>query len=278
MYVYFDNLGNLKEIVNDKVFRVGNSNYNEIYVYIDKQNYDNVSGITTTYYLPDGDKSVEAYTINIVEAQIPFNKKRDLKFFEYFKTYKFFKIVVPDTILSEEGAVRLEIKAVNASEEIIYALGQVAFMVDGTSSFRPDENINIAQWNSLLIALAGRPTIEQVANNYLPKNQILPQLHQFTRIDSEHKATFDFNLEGEIIGIFTFGNCFSLIPLYQIQPNTIYKTNGTFVYDDNGNVVSTMINYRWDNESDILEIWSGNRNYSFMTDYTAYLFTIKGGQ
>ena len=88
MYVYFDNLGNLKEIVNDKVFRVGNSNYNEIYVYIDKQNYDNVSGITTTYYLPDGDKSVEAYTINIVETQLPYSKKRDLKFFEYFKTYK----------------------------------------------------------------------------------------------------------------------------------------------------------------------------------------------
>ena len=77
------------------------------------------------------------------------------------------------------------------------------------------------------------------------------------------------------ICILTFGNTFILLPTYQLQPNTLYKTCGTFIYSSGGDATTTTINYTL-NSNNILEIWSGNNQFSFVSNYTTYLFKIGG--
>ena len=102
---------------------------------------------------------------------------------------------------------------------------------------------------------------------------------------SSNKFTFNLGTtssspdlsNGGGLGVFTFGNCMNLIPLFNLTSGTTYKTVGTFVYDSGGSVVTTTINYKYTKSSSVntLEIWSGNADRKIVNSYTGYLFLTK---
>lgn len=86
---------------------------------------------------------------------------------------------------------------------------------------------------------------------------------------------FVFNVGDPIpqgLMLFTFGNTFTFINTYGIRSGQIYKTAGTFVYNSQGSVITTMVNYSHGEED--LYIWSGNNNYQMVNGFTGYLFLI----
>lgn len=159
MYLYFDTQGNLKEQINDQALRQGNSNINKLYVYWEKsEDNENITGLWARFKADDGtynpSSSTWIQTNTYVEETIPYDKNRDLKFFNYFKEYKFYTITIPDAVLGQSGAWLGTLQFVETNS--ITTLGQLAFYVsESNSSVEADENINIAQWNYLIALVSG---------------------------------------------------------------------------------------------------------------------------
>ena len=111
------------------------------------------------------------------------------------------------------------------------------------------------------------------------KGLLTPSANASTTI-LNHEAVFTFGSDvfnasnNKWLAIFTFGNTFTMIPLYTLSQGVTYKTAGTFVYDGNGSVVSTTINYEITGDNAIV-FSSGNSNFDFEEDYMAYLFLLK---
>lgn len=154
MYLYFDTQGNLKEQINDQALRQGNSNINKLYVYWEKsEDNANITGLWARFKADDGTYNPSSSTWiqsnTYVEQTIPYDKNRDLKFFNYFKEYKFYTIDLPDAVLGQSGAWLGTLQFVETNS--ITTLGQLAFYVsESNASVEADENINIAQWNYLI--------------------------------------------------------------------------------------------------------------------------------
>ena len=163
MYIYYDSKGVLKEIVNDDAIRQGNSNFNKIYFFIegaDPQIVNSVyqallfnNGLRTFIDVEGNNLTTEQFSLITVNKQIPYDKKRELKFFKYFTDYQMFEITVPDEILNESGTVGCRIQ-MTLPESTIMTLGLLVFNVEFTSIgqaiIQPDTAINIAQWNYLV--------------------------------------------------------------------------------------------------------------------------------
>ena len=162
MYLYFNNQGVLKEIVNDDAIRQGNSNINKIRFFIEgaePQIVNNVykaitfiTGVRTFIDVEGNQLTTESISLSTEELEIPYNKKRELKFFKYFTEYEMFSITIPDNILNESGTVGCRVQMVSA--EGIITLGLIVFNVEittgGQAIIEPDTAINIAQWNYLI--------------------------------------------------------------------------------------------------------------------------------
>lgn len=171
MYLYFNNQGVLKEIVNDEAIRQGNSRINKIRFFIEgaePQIVDNVykaltfiTGIRTfidvegnpieTVDIENNTSTTEQFSLQTEELEVPYNKKRELKFFKYFTKYEMFSITVPDDVLNINGTVGCRVQMISA--EGITTLGLIVFNVEGTGTdavISPDTAINIAQWNYLI--------------------------------------------------------------------------------------------------------------------------------
>ena len=89
MYIYFDRNGVLREIINTKVTAKGSGNQ-YIYAYYENQE-DTYIAAAIRYRLPDGTLIPGAGPASGTEKDemIPYDKNRDLKYFEYGKVYKF---------------------------------------------------------------------------------------------------------------------------------------------------------------------------------------------
>ena len=290
MYLYFDNVGNLKEIINDIPARVGDSGINYVYVYWEAFSND-YTDLTIDYLLPNDNTIQQTLTINNtskITKQIPYDKKRDLLFFEYGKDYQFIKFVIPDSALSMSGRVNMTITYINGSTTPV--MSGVNFMTEGNTDYEPTEHLDIANYNNLLKLLGGKQNLLTVGNGIditgdtisadytnttftnLLKALLTPTMFSAS-IVYENELLFTYNGENKI-GILTFGNTFTILPLYNLTSGTMYKTSGTFVYDENGSVKTTTINFSCDSENSKLRVWSGDRNYHFANGYTAYLFGI----
>ena len=158
MYLYFDRYGTLKEQITFNPARVGNSNVNKIFVYWEGveefPDWAQELALQTRYLLQDNTQYPSATTFGFSAqpetAELPFDKNQDLKYFKYYKEYKFLTIDIPDEVLSYNGAVKSYIWVLNADKKRILGLGVFAFMVDGDiNEVIPDENISIAQWNMI---------------------------------------------------------------------------------------------------------------------------------
>lgn len=130
MYLYFDRLGVLKEIINDEALRQGNYNVNKLYIYCER---NDIVRLDVSYLLPSS-LVVGPTSFNETEtAEIPYDKKRDLYYFEYHKEYTFIVVDLEADIngngpLDQAGLVHCSISAVLTSG--ILTLGAVNFMVE----------------------------------------------------------------------------------------------------------------------------------------------------
>lgn len=158
MYLYFDRYGTLKEQITFNPARVGNSNVNKIFVYWEGveefPDWAQELALQTRYLLQDNTQYPSATTFGFSAqpetTELPFDKNQDLKYFKYYKEYKFLTIDIPDEVLSYNGAVKSYIWVLNADKKRILGLGVFAFMVDGDiNEVVPDENISLAQWNMI---------------------------------------------------------------------------------------------------------------------------------
>ena len=108
---------------------------------------------------------------------------------------------------------------------------------------------------------------------------LTPVLKGYSTIAADGTLTFNLTSSSpqDISGlaILTFGNTMTIVNLYGMQNETIYKTSGTFVYDSGGSVVTTTMNYKINYSTRKLTFWSGNSNYNFVSGFTAYLFLLK---
>lgn len=161
MYLYFNSQGVLKEIVNDEAIRQGNASINKIKFFIEGADPQVVEGVYKALTFITGVRTfvdvlgqqltTEAFSLTTVEDEIPYNKKRELKFFKYFTKYEMFSITVPEEVLVRNGTVGCRVQMVSA--EGIITLGLILFNVEGTGSdatISPDTAINVAQYNYLI--------------------------------------------------------------------------------------------------------------------------------
>ena len=144
MFIYFDRNGVLQEVINDKAARLGDLNANEIYVYVDEVELDD---IWLTLKRPDGTLSVEkSFIANKVVREIPYDPKRDMKFFKDFKEYEFYKFTITDEI-TIAGVYQATIRM--TYEDTLSALGVLVFKAE-TGVIKSDQNITQAQYDYLI--------------------------------------------------------------------------------------------------------------------------------
>lgn len=130
MYLYFDRLGVLKEIINDEALRQGNYNVNKLYIYCER---NDIVRLDVSYLLPSSLVVGPTSFSNTETAEIPYDKKRDLYYFEYHKEYTFIVVDLEADIngngpLDQAGLVHCSISAVLTNG--ILTLGAVNFMVE----------------------------------------------------------------------------------------------------------------------------------------------------
>ena len=170
MFVYFNSQGVIKEIINDEAIRQGNSNVNSIFFFIEplEPSIDPVngayeplivSGLTRTFYDENGDivgAQDVSFDASIHMKEIPFDKKRELNYFQYYQKYKMYKLEITDDVLNEAGVYACKIKAIQL-DSTQTVLGPLVFNVELTSGnqpiISPDTAITIAQWNYLVAKL-----------------------------------------------------------------------------------------------------------------------------
>ena len=173
MYLYFDKLGVLKEIINDEALRQGNYGVNKLYIYIER---DDVENVDVSYLLPStlivGPQNYETTET----STIPYNAKRDLKYFKYGKSYTFFVVDLEEDIngngpLDETGVVHCSLSAL-LSNNTQLQLGEVNFNVE-LNAVLNQKYVASQEYLSLSDYLFLRNLIQRYNyTNYVPKYSV----------------------------------------------------------------------------------------------------------
>ena len=146
IFVYFDKNGKIKEIINDEKTRVGNNQSDRIFFHFEEDINDE---ITCVFKNVDGTLSNEISIFdNVEELEVPYDKKRDLKYFKDYKKYKFYVYDFPDVELHESGLAKVTVRSF--IEGRIYAQGLLTFNVQ-ENIIKTDHNISQSQFDYLLI-------------------------------------------------------------------------------------------------------------------------------
>ena len=141
MYLYFDRKGVLKEIINDEALRQGNYGVNYIKIFWEGTAEQGGQGtayisLEASYLREDGSSVGPLLCDTFVTEQIPFDRKRDLRWFKYYKDYRFCVIDLSRTdeddqsALDVAGTVHCSLIAHLAPGDL-YQFGQVNFEVVG---------------------------------------------------------------------------------------------------------------------------------------------------
>lgn len=145
MYLYFDNNGILKEIVDDVATRKGNNEVNKIYIYVD--------GITPktewiTYQTSDGVQSNETLIETTITKTIPYDRDRDLKYFKNFQEYLFYVATIPSSVLTVSGLTKASVR-VALQDDSLMTLGLIIFTIEDSVVLQ-DSFITESQYQYLL--------------------------------------------------------------------------------------------------------------------------------
>lgn len=172
MYLYYDGQGSLLEFINDKSLQQYNaSSYNTLYLYVDNgQNdgnlpstfsginywFERISGTPIAYgdILPSTAANEQATSIDggsvttITTGQIPFDRKRDLKYFVYGKTYQFYALTLPAEVLNTSGVYAMSAQVLQ-NETLSMVLGPAVFTIK-KSALLPTSTITVSQYQYLI--------------------------------------------------------------------------------------------------------------------------------
>lgn len=145
MYLYFDNNGILKEIVDDVATRKGNNEVNRLYIYVD--------GITPktewiTYQTSDDVKSNETLIETTITKTIPYDRNRDLKYFKNFQEYLFYVATIPGNVLAVSGLTKASVR-VALQDDSLMTLGLIIFTIEDSVVLQ-DSFITESQYQYLL--------------------------------------------------------------------------------------------------------------------------------
>lgn len=147
MYIYFDELGVLREIISDTITRQGDADNSKIYVYMEGGSF--LKDIWVRFELPNGDTTIEVDFVENTQIKcLPPNSERDLKFFKYDTPYQFYVYTIPSQITQIDGLCLATIRCV-AQDESIFALGTITFNVEKNVIVR-DTDISISQYDYLI--------------------------------------------------------------------------------------------------------------------------------
>lgn len=145
MYLYFDNNGILKEIVDDVATRKGNNEVNRLYIYVD--------GITPktewiTYQTSDNVQSNETLIETTITKTIPYDRNRDLKYFKNFQEYLFYVATIPSNVLAVSGLTKASVR-VALQDDSLMTLGLIIFTIEDSVVLQ-DSFITESQYQYLL--------------------------------------------------------------------------------------------------------------------------------
>ncbi len=145
MYLYFDNNGILKEIVDDVATRKGNNEVNRLYIYVD--------GLTPktewiTYQTSDDVKSNETLIETTITKTIPYDRNRDLKYFKNFQEYLFYVATIPSNVLAVSGLTKASVR-VALQDDSLMTLGLIIFTIEDSVVLQ-DSFITESQYQYLL--------------------------------------------------------------------------------------------------------------------------------
>lgn len=152
-YIYFDVDGRLREYVTTPK-RKGSENVDSLFVYWEGN--DGTTLIPSQCFIEYGHEKVHAGPLvanKISKTIIPFDRERDLKFFQYGKTYQFMCFDLPTAVSSTNGfwhsSVSIHDRLTN---NVVQVLGDITFEVE-KSSIVPSGNLDLSQYNYLLDAI-----------------------------------------------------------------------------------------------------------------------------
>lgn len=132
MYAYFDELGILRELVNDTILRKGNNNSNKVYVYFN--NLSTIDGVDFSF-LKNGETESIYRVGTKVRTKIPYNKDRTLTYFKEEKYYDFYECDLDIELLNVDGLLRISASAYYTSGEqkVVLTLGEILVNVENSS-------------------------------------------------------------------------------------------------------------------------------------------------
>lgn len=152
-YIYFDINGRLREYVTTPK-RKGSENVDTLFVYWEGN--DGTTLLPSQCFIEYGHEKVHAGPLvanKVSKSIIPFDRERDLKFFQYGKTYQFMCFNLPTAVSSTSGfwhsSVSIHDRLTN---NVVQVLGDITFEVE-ESSIVPSGNLDLSQYNYLLDAI-----------------------------------------------------------------------------------------------------------------------------
>lgn len=183
-YIYFDINGRLREYVTTPK-RKGSENVDTLFVYWEGN--DGTIVLPSQCFIEYGHESIHAgpLTANkISRTIIPFQRERDLRFFQYGKTYQFMCFDLPTAVSSTSGFWHCSVSIHDRlSNNVVQVLGDITFEVE-ESSIVPSGNLNLSQYNYIL------DKVDQTIAKYDSK---LDRKAPTSIVDSNENSIVDFH-------------------------------------------------------------------------------------
>ena len=192
MYVYFDKNGVLQEIVQDKSVRVGDYKANRIYMYFDTS--ATISDVWFIMQSPDGVLSTEvSIKDNQIDLSIPYQKNRDLHFFQDYQTYHFYYYDLDSVEVQYSGLAYATVRA-NVGNAL-YAQGLITFNVE-SNVIKLDNGITQSQYDYLLVTYS--KTKELTEELQAKVNELEANLNAEIERATNEESTLNTKISDEI--------------------------------------------------------------------------------
>lgn len=244
-YIYFDINGRLREYVTTPK-RKGSENVDTLFVYWEGN--DGAIVLPSQCFIEYGHESIHAgpLTANkISRSIIPFERERDLKFFQYGKTYQFMCFDLPTAVSSTSGFWHSSVSIHDRlSNNVVQVLGDITFEVE-ESSIVPSGNLNLSQYNYIL------DKVDQTLAKYDSK---LDRKAPASIVDSNENSIVDFHDD-----LVTFHK-----PVHVNNEFRVRNDTGITIEGDDGS----------GKFSSILDDYDLNE-FSFTTDRKAFYLTFR---
>ena len=183
-YIYFDINGRLREYVTTPK-RKGSENVDTLCVYWEGN--DGTVVLPSQCFIEYGHENIHAgpLTANkISRTIIPFERERDLRFFQYGKTYQFMCFDLPTAVSSTSGFWHCSVSIHDRlSNNVVQVLGDITFEVE-ESSIVPSGNLDLSQYNYIL------DKVYQILAKYDSK---LDRKAPASIVDSNENSIVDFH-------------------------------------------------------------------------------------